>query len=68
MIALNIGTMNQEVGEKLVALGVPRGCRRVVIDIKAQDVVMVYYETFAEQPTLEAILDCMIQIKGETPR
>ena len=46
----------------------PNLVKRVVLDLKAGDVAMIYYALFADEATINAILaeDIMPPIKGES--
>ena len=61
------GALTPALGAKLEALGVPKETRRIVIDIKAGNVVVIMYETFAEEPLLGAILDACIEVRDRKP-
>lgn len=64
MHRIEVGMMTPEIGQKLARLGVPEKCRRIVIDIKAMDVAVVYYETYTDAETLDVLIDAALQIKG----
>lgn len=66
MKQIAIGHLSPAIGQKLIELGIPdvNACSRIVIDMKADEVVKVYYETFAEQESLEKALDVLLELKA----
>lgn len=45
-----------DIAKALVDAGVlPPNCKRVIIDIRVQDVVVAYFETFAEPDLVDAV-------------
>lgn len=61
-------SLTEEVATKLVRLGVPKHCRRVIIDLQQGEPSVIYYETFVEPATLDALLDAAILVRGDGPR
>ena len=51
-----------EISKRLVEAGlIPHHTRRIVIDIQSKCCVMVYYETFADNKTIDLVLEELIK-------
>lgn len=41
----------------------PENCRRIIIDIFCDELVKIYYETFADKEIIDIVIDEIVKIK-----